>query len=70
MPVAGFINEVFIKDKPELSLILLFFTMSWAPAAIGLWSLRQMGADTTESIQSSQSSPPPSSQQQSSSGTS
>jgi hypothetical protein len=70
LPASGFINEVFVKDKPELSLILLFFGMAISPAAFGVYELRQQGRDTIDSVQRSQSSPPSPSQSQSSSGTS
>jgi hypothetical protein len=63
----GFINEVFIKDKPELLLILLFFGMVAAPGALAALALRSQGAEAP----TGPSSPsPPSSRQQPSSSSS
>jgi len=65
LPTYGFINEV-IKDKPDLWLILLFFGMASAPAAFGLYALRQQGIESTESTPEPPSLPPASSSQSSS----
>lgn len=64
----GFINEVFIKEKGELLLILLFFGMVAAPGAIAAFALRSQGGDVPTGR--SLPSPPVSPQQQSSSSSS
>jgi len=66
MPAGGFINEVFIKDNPDLSLILLFFGMALSPAAFGVVELRQQSRNTIEATQRSSSPPPSQSPSQSS----
>jgi hypothetical protein len=64
----GFINEVFIKDKGELLLILLFFAMVAAPGALAAFALRSQGVDAPTGPSSP--SLPPSQQQPSSSSSS
>lgn len=66
----GFINEVFIKDKGELLLILLFFGMVVAPGALAAFALRSQGAEATtgQSSPSPPQSPQPRSPSSSSSG--
>jgi hypothetical protein len=64
----GFINEVFIKDKGELLLILLFFAMVVYPGAVAAFVLRSQGAEVTTGPSSP--SPPASPQPRSSSSSS
>lgn len=63
----GFINEVFIKDKGELLLILLFFGMVVAPGALAAFALRSQGAEVTTGPSSSSPAQPPQPQSSSSS---